>query len=96
MSPSGEKFMDWRAELAALGRIILVTPGTPADRVELLRATLAEIVNDPAFVAETKKIGLSVSWGDAASVGAMVRRVMTGLDAKSLAEIRDITLNRYY
>ena len=96
MSATGEKYVDWRARLAALGRIILVTPGTPPDRVELLRTTLAEVLGDPAFLVETKKLGLSVSHGDAATVGNMVRGVMTGLDAKSLAEIRDITLNRYY
>jgi tripartite-type tricarboxylate transporter receptor subunit TctC len=96
MSPTGEKYMDWRADLAALGRIICVTPGTPADRVALLRDTLAEIINDPAFQAETRKFGLSVTYGDGGSVGELVKRVMTGLDNPSLAEIKDITLNRYY
>ena len=96
MSPRGEKYVDWRADLAALGRIILVTPGTPPDRVELLRETLAEILNDPVFLAETRKVGLSVTAGTAQVVGDMVRRVTSGLDAASLAEIKDITLNRYY
>jgi tripartite-type tricarboxylate transporter receptor subunit TctC len=96
MTASGEKYLDWRADLAGLGRIILAAPGTPPDRVALLRTTLGEIINDPVFVAETKKFGLSVSYADGDAVGAMVRKVMTGLDARSLAEIKDITLNRYY
>ncbi len=31
----------------SLGRIILATPGTPEDRVDLLRKALAEILRDP-------------------------------------------------
>lgn len=50
---------------------------------------------DPAFIAETKKTGLSLTYGDGALVGDTIQRVMTGLDASSLAEIKDITLNRY-
>lgn len=40
---------------AEFGRWMLVTPGTPADRVKMLRAAYAQAVKDPELVAEAKK-----------------------------------------
>ncbi len=96
LSKEGERLLDWRASIATLGRVILVTPGTPPDRVEYLRKELALILQDPAFSAEMKKYNLSAGFLDARAVEATVERAMTTLDAKGLAELKDIALNRYY
>ena len=96
LSPTAERLLDWRAGIASLGRVILVTPGTPRERVDYLRAQLAEILQDPAFVAEVKKVNLAAGYLSAKDVEAAVERALTTLDAKGLAEIKDIALNRYY
>ena len=96
LSKEGERLLDWRASIATLGRVILVTPGTPPDRVEYLRKELAQILQDPAFSAEMKKYNLSAGFLDARAVEATVERAMTTLDAKGLAELKEIALNRYY
>ena len=38
--------------------MILVTPGTPQERVDYLRKELSQILQDPAFIAEMKKVNL--------------------------------------
>jgi tripartite-type tricarboxylate transporter receptor subunit TctC len=96
LSKEGERLLEWRASIASLGRVILVTPGTPQDRVDYLRKELAQILQDPAFIAEMRKFKLSAGFADAATVQATVERAMTTLDAKGLAEVKDIALNRYY
>ncbi len=96
LEPAGERLLDWRANIANLGRVILVTPGTPKERVDFLRAQLAEIVRDPAFIAEMKKVNLSANYLSAEGVQGLVEKAMTTLDAKGLAEMKDIALNRYY
>ncbi len=96
LSVENEQMLDWRADLASLGRLLLVTPGTPQYRVDLLRAEFAEILTDTAVLAEFKKLGLSVSYAPGEAVQGMMTKVMTALDAKGLAEVKDITLNRYY
>ena len=73
-----------------------MTPGTPKERVDYLRAALAEILRDPAFIAEMKKVNLSAGYLSAEEVQATVEKAMTTLDAKGLAEMKDIALNRYY
>jgi putative tricarboxylic transport membrane protein len=90
------RLIDWRAGIAGLGRLLLVTPGTPPDRVELLQGTLAEIIRDPAFIAEVKRFNLSANHAGADEVRAAVERAMTTLDKTSLAELRSIALERYY
>ena len=96
LTPDQARLLDWRAGIAGLGRVILVTPGTPADRVDVLRKLLAEIVRDPAFVADMKKFKLAAGYAGAAEVQAMVEKAMTTLDAKGLAEAKEIALERFY
>ena len=96
LSPAAERLLDWRANIASLGRVILTTPGTPKERVDYLRAALADILRDPAFIAEMNKVNLAAGYLSADEVQASVEKAMTTLDAKGLAEMKDIALNRYY
>jgi putative tricarboxylic transport membrane protein len=96
LAPAQARLIDWRASIAGLGRLMLVTPGTPPDRVDLLQKTFAEIIGDPAFVAEAKKLSLSANYAGADEVRATVEKAMTMLDKAGLAEIRQIALDRYY
>jgi tripartite-type tricarboxylate transporter receptor subunit TctC len=96
LTPEQARLIDWRASIAGLGRLMLVTPGTPPDRVELLQRTFAEIIRDPAFVAEARKLSLSANHAGADEVRATVEQAMTMLDKAGLAEVRQIALERYY
>ena len=96
LSPTAERLLDWRAGIASLGRVILVTPGTPRERVDYLRSALADILRDPAFIAEMTKVNLAASYLSAEDLQALVERAMTTLDARGLADMKDIALNRYY
>jgi tripartite-type tricarboxylate transporter receptor subunit TctC len=96
LAPAAERLLDWRAGIAGLGRVILVTPGTPTERVDLLRKALAEILRDPIFVAEVQKVNLAAGYASAEEVQATVERAMTTLHEKGLAEMREIALERYY
>ena len=96
LSAEAERLLDWRANIAGLGRVILTTPGTPKERVDYLRAALADVLRDPAFIAEMNKVNLAAAYLSADDVQASVEKAMTTLDAKGLAAMKDIALNRYY
>jgi tripartite-type tricarboxylate transporter receptor subunit TctC len=96
LKPEDARLLDWRASIASLGRIILVTPGTPQDRVDLLRKALGEILTSREFVTQVEKFKLSASYASAEQVRDTVERAMTTLDAKGLAEMKTIALERYY
>jgi tripartite-type tricarboxylate transporter receptor subunit TctC len=46
---------------AEFGRLMLVTPGTPADRVKMLREAYAQAIKDPELLAEAKKSRMDVA-----------------------------------
>src|SRR5438477_4171184 len=50
--PVGKSLMAIRGIPLAIGRAFAVRPGTPADRLAMLRAALAKTVADPQFQAE--------------------------------------------
>jgi tripartite-type tricarboxylate transporter receptor subunit TctC len=45
---------------AEFGRLMLVTPGTPADRVKMLREAYVQAIKDPELLAEAKKSRMDV------------------------------------
>jgi hypothetical protein len=94
--PAAERLLDWRAGISSLGRVILVTPGTPQERIDLLRTALGDILQDPAYIAEVQKVNLAAGYASAEDVRQTVDRATTTLDEKGLAEMKDIALERYY
>ena len=91
-----EKWLDWRAGLTALGRVIVTTPGTPKDRVDFLRASLKDVLTDPAYIANAKKRRLEPQYLDGGKVQDMVIKSMSTLDDKELAELKHVVLTKYY
>lgn len=54
-SSLGKALMGIRGLPLAIGRAFGVAPGTPADRVAMLREAFAKVIQDPQFQAESKK-----------------------------------------
>ena len=96
MTPAQQKWLDWRAGVTALGRVILTTPGTPQDRVDYLRSALKDALNSAAYIAQAKKRRLEPGYLDGAVVQNMVMKTMSTLDDKELAEVKHVVLKKYY
>jgi tripartite-type tricarboxylate transporter receptor subunit TctC len=45
----------------AMGRAVYAPPGTPADRITALRAALIATVQDPAYIADAKRLALDTT-----------------------------------
>ena len=70
-------------------RPFVVTPGTPRDRVQLLRKAFADTLKDSAFLAEAQKIKLDI---DPMS-GEELERTIHGLfklDPVFIARLKEI------
>jgi tripartite-type tricarboxylate transporter receptor subunit TctC len=96
LTPEGAKMIEWRADIAALGRLIVSTPGVPADKVAALRAAFAGALNDPDTIAEIKRRSLSPGFASGEDVDAMVKNALTMLDEPALVEVRKVVLEKYY
>ncbi len=62
---------------ATLGRPIGATPGTPADRVKILRDAYAKAIADPELLAEAAKQGWEVDPTKGEELQVLSKEVMT-------------------
>jgi len=62
---------------ATLGRPLMTTPGTPPDRVKLLREVYVKTLKDPAVVEEAKKSKMDLEILTGAEVETQIRDVMS-------------------
>lgn len=60
--PVGKSLMAIRGIPLSIGRAFAVRPGTPADRVAMLRDALAKTIADPQFQAEAKKTQIDIHY----------------------------------
>ena len=61
---------------ATVGRPMMTTPGTPIERIKLLRDVYAKTFKDPAVVEEAKKVKMDLELLTGAEVEAQLRDVM--------------------
>jgi tripartite-type tricarboxylate transporter receptor subunit TctC len=76
----------------AFARPFVLPPGTPKDRVRILRRALQETLKDPAFVAEAEKARLTADPVTGEDLEKMVAELFA-LDADLLAKLKNILLN---
>jgi tripartite-type tricarboxylate transporter receptor subunit TctC len=75
-SDVGRSLMALRGIPQSIGRAFAVRPGTPADRVAILREAIAKTVNDPQFQAEAKKAKIHMQHISADDVTKMFKELM--------------------
>ena len=60
--PIGKSLMAIRGIPLSIGRAFAVRPGTPADRVAILRNALAKTIADPLFQTEAKTVQIEMQY----------------------------------
>lgn len=73
----------------ATARPYVLTPGTPKDRVEILRNAFMETTKDPEFVAELKKAKLDLNPLDGATLERNVKEIFS-LDQALVPKLAEI------
>ncbi|MGH7783146.1 MAG: hypothetical protein ACREO5_04810 [Candidatus Binatia bacterium] len=70
-------------------RPYVLTPGTPKDRVEIMREAFMDTIKDPEFLAEAKKASLDINPLDGAELERSVKEVFN-LDPALLPKAKEI------
>ena len=58
------------------GRPIMVTPGTPPERVKILRESFAKVLQDPELLADAKKSKMEVEYTSGEELEALIKEVL--------------------
>jgi tripartite-type tricarboxylate transporter receptor subunit TctC len=70
-------------------RPYVVPPGTPKDRVQILRKAFMDTMKDPALLAEAKKANLDINPDDGAALEQNVKDIFK-LDQNLIAKLKEI------
>ena len=70
-------------------RPYVVPPGTPKDRVQILRKAFMDTMKDPAFLAEAKKANLDINPDDGAELEQNVKNIFK-LDQNLITKLKEI------
>ena len=70
-------------------RPYVVPPGTPKDRVQILRKAFMDTMRDPEFLAEAKKASLDINPDDGADLEQNVKDIFK-LDQSLIAKLKEI------
>jgi tripartite-type tricarboxylate transporter receptor subunit TctC len=76
----------------AFARPFLLPPGTPKERVQILRKAFQDTLKDPAFVAEAQKAKLTLDPLTGEELERLVAEIFT-LDPALVAKLKDIPYN---
>jgi tripartite-type tricarboxylate transporter receptor subunit TctC len=90
LTPEQEWWLDFRANLNDLGRILVTTPGVPADRLEFLRAAVKRALTDPTLIAEGEKTQRFVQYQPPEQALEITRKVLTAVTAEQKERIRNV------
>ena len=74
---SGRRLATVLLASGALGRPILTSPGTPPDRVKILRQAYEKMVKDPAFLDDVKKKKFELDPTSGEELEVIVKEIMT-------------------
>ncbi len=58
-----------------MARPLLIPPDVPPERTAALQSAFAATMQDPAYLAEAKRIGLETNWLGAKEMAAQVRQI---------------------
>jgi tripartite-type tricarboxylate transporter receptor subunit TctC len=90
LPPDREWWLDFRANLNDLGRILVTTPGVPADRLAFLREAVKRALTDPALIAEGEKTQRFVSYQPPEQALEITRKVLTAVTPEQKERLREV------
>jgi tripartite-type tricarboxylate transporter receptor subunit TctC len=87
--------VELRQQIGEAQRAMVAAPGVPADRVEFLRDAFANILTDPALVAEGAKSKRDIEYLSGSELQRLINSLMAVAGAR-LPEFRKIVLESYF
>ena len=95
LTPDQEWWFDFRATLDNLGRILVVPPNMPTDRLAYLQGVVDKVLHDPALIAEGEKSQRYIGYQDAEKTRAMVMNVIANLTPEQKARVNTVVTEKF-
>jgi len=90
-------WIDFREDVRKIGRLLIVPPGTPDNKVEHLRKITREILTDKEALAEFAKKQQPALYGDPKDMTSLLQRLVgSGLSAERAKQVKHVITEKFY
>ena len=84
-----------RAEVDALGRIILASPRIPADRLAYLQSIVRKVLTDPALLAEGDRLERYIEYQDPETTKKRILGLLSEVNGERKERLKNVVMKKY-
>jgi tripartite-type tricarboxylate transporter receptor subunit TctC len=95
LSPTQEWWLSARADVDALGRIVIAGPNIPPDRLAFLQEAFRKVLTDPAIRAEGDRQERYIDFQDGETTRKRALGVINGVTGDRKALLKDVVMRKY-
>jgi tripartite-type tricarboxylate transporter receptor subunit TctC len=95
LTPDQQWWFDFRTDLDDLGRILVTTPGVPAERLAFLRDSVRKVLTDPALKAEGEKSQRYVDFVPPEEARKKAIGLVTNITPEKKTQAKHVLLEKY-
>lgn len=95
LNASQEWWLSARADIDALGRIIIAGPNIPLDRLTYLQEAFRKVLTDPDMRAEGDRLERYIDFEDGIATQKRALGVINGMNGDKRAQLQDVVMRKY-
>lgn len=96
LTKEGEWWVDFRAAVDDIGRMLVTAPGVPAERLTFLQQAVQRALTNEELIAEGEKTQRYIDFVDAPQTGKLVARVLTDITPEQRKQVNQVVLKKYH
>lgn len=95
LPPDQAKWINFRAGISDIGRIMVLPPKVPSERIAALQDAFRAILTDPKVIAEGERTNRPVDYAPAAETRKVIAQIVGGLKPDERKQIKELILHGY-
>lgn len=95
LTPEQEKWMRFNAQMADLGRALIIPGDTPTDRATFLTEAVDSVLTDPAVLAEGARTNRPIDYASGETTKRTLQAFFAGLDQATTETLKNVLLTAY-
>ena len=95
LTPSQEWWLSARADIDALGRIVIAGPNLPPDRLAFLQEAFRKVLTDPAIKAEGNRLERYIDFEDGEATRKRALGVIQGVTGERKTQLQHVVMQKY-
>jgi len=96
LTKEGEWWVDFRAAVDDIGRMLVTAPEVPAARLQFMQQAVEKALTNPQLIAEGEKSQRYVDYVSAEQTSKLVNRVIADITPEQKKQVQEVVLKKYH